>query len=223
MRRALLLVLAACGDDDPCPDVDGACIALTVKSEMFEELDQLELDILYDDLHDTITTALPGDARVKFPLTTQIALDLNRQAPVGIVVAGKLAGTAFAFGEVERTLGASEHVALEVELAVKSMCEVGRNFCGGGATGGNEGTVYRCTAAGVPRARGRCMHGCDVRTGDDVCLPGPLPCTLGGYCGGDKVEGDPSALYTCSGGVGINPMPCTNGCVVEIDNDDHCR
>lgn len=223
MRRAMLCALvAACDDGDPCAGVDNACVALTVKSQMFEALDELELDILYDDRHDTITTALPGATRVKLPVTTQIVLDLNRRAPVGIVAAGKLAGATFGFGEGEQTLGADEHATLTIELGPKTTCEPNQDFCGGDGFAGNVQTMYRCTA-GVPRARGRCAHGCERRGGNDVCLAGPEACSLGGYCGGNEVEGDPSSVYTCSNGKGIDPVPCANGCVIETQNDDHCR
>jgi hypothetical protein len=216
------LLLAACGGDGPCAGVDDACIVLTVKSSVFQEIDQLDLDILYGDRHDTISTALPEKGRVELPIVTTITLDINTPVAVGVVGAGKLGAAVQGFGAAEKMIGTDEHVTMEIDLATKSTCEIGMEFCGGEGFAGNPQTLYRCTD-GVPLARGRCTHLCDRRTGSDVCLAGPEKCTLGGYCGGNEVDGDPGSVYTCMNGVGVNRMQCADGCVIERDNDDHCR
>jgi hypothetical protein len=48
---------------------------------------------------------------------------------------------------------------------------------------------------------------------------------LGGhYCGGDKVSGDSSSLYTCnSEGRGDLIKHCAKGCSVNSGSDDTCK
>lgn len=225
MRR-LLLLLAACGDSsDPCDGVDGACVALTVKGNA-DKIDHLELDVLYGDRHDTITTALADNAAVSLPVVTTITLDITGTVPVGVVGAGKLGGNVLGVGASEKDVAAKQHVEMEITLAPVSTCTLGGDYCGGDELAGNKGTLYRCTD-GVPQARGRCVHGCEVRQSpmDDVCLGGPIQCTNGSrYCGGNKVDGDPSSVYDCVGMAPANKMMCPKGCVIEPSPaDDHCR
>jgi hypothetical protein len=225
MRR-LLLLLAACGDaSDPCAGADQACITLTVKGDA-TRIDHLELDILYGDRHDTITTALADNAAVSLPVVTTITLDIADTVPVGVVAAGKLGGNVLGVGASEKDVAAKQHVEMAITLAPRSTCTLGGDYCGGDELAGNVDTLYRCTD-GVPVARGRCTHGCEVRPPpmDDVCLGGPIKCSNGSmYCGGNKVDGDPSSVYGCVNMLPANKMMCPNGCAIEPSpNPDHCR
>ncbi len=60
-----------------------------------------------------------------------------------------------------------------------------------------------------------------------ACSGGTSPggCTAGGfYCGGDKVVGDPSTLYRCTGGTsGTVAEHCSYGCSVNAGQDDSCN
>lgn len=57
-----------------------------------------------------------------------------------------------------------------------------------------------------------------------IDLGAPHSCTLGLYCGGDKVPGDPDTLYECNtGGVPHARGRCAGGCVVDPGEDDYCR
>ncbi|MFT3697835.1 MAG: hypothetical protein QM831_32140 [Kofleriaceae bacterium] len=58
----------------------------------------------------------------------------------------------------------------------------------------------------------------------ELVLVEPEPCVAGSnYCGGDKVAGDPSTLYECNGGGVPHAIKvCSNGCTVNIGNDDTC-
>lgn len=232
MRRALgaLAALAACGDgetvDDPCGAVTDACIAVRVTSPEIDAIDQLELDVLYGDRHGTSATQPAGGGTVALPLSTSIVLVLAGPTDVGVVAAGKRAGTVLGTGAARTNLGAGERAQLELALAPPAACVAGGLYCGGDKLAGDPETLYQCNGGGVPLARGRCAHGCLVRpTEDDACSGGPMTCVEGGlYCGGNEVAGDPRTLYRCSGGAGTAPMPCADGCVVApAGSDDHCR
>lgn len=227
LRRLLVLVpLVACGEDpDPCAAVSSACITLRVDSSTVDAIDLLELDILYGDRHDTITTALDSGGVVELPIVTSLALDLTAATEVGVVAAGKLSGGVLGIGAASTTLDANQRIELDLVLAPRSTCETGGDYCGGNELAGDEDTLYRCTD-GVPIARGRCVHGCTVRDGiDDGCEGGPMTCVDGGlYCGGNELVGDPASLYRCEGGQAVDRIMCPNGCAIATPpNDDFCR
>ena len=54
---------------------------------------------------------------------------------------------------------------------------------------------------------------------------GGASCVVGGaYCGGDKISGDRSTLYRCTGtGAPAVIRHCANGCAVHAGTDDACR
>jgi hypothetical protein len=220
---AALVVLGACGDDDPC---GGAltCVQVDVESATADAIDALELDVLYGDLHATTTTRAPG--RSSLPLSTALVLDIPG-APtlhVGVVAAGKLDGAVVGTGAATTAVGAGHHTDLVIELAPVEVCVDGARYCGGDKLVGEPDVLYRCNRGGVPTARGRCTLGCQRRTDkDDVCIGAP-PCQDGGmYCGGDKLDGDPQTLYVCMNGAGTSPRECPGGCVVRPGSDDICQ
>ena len=226
----LAAVLAAgCGGAvDPCDDVSETCLALHVTASGIDAIDQLELDVLYGDRHGTATTQLAGGGAVGFPIATAVTLDLAGAEPVhaGVVAAGKLSGMTLGTGAAAALVVAGDHAELEIVLAAPAACVAGGRYCGGDLVAGDPDTLYTCNAGGVPLARGRCAGGCIVTPADDdACRGVGGTCVEGGfYCGGDKVDGDPQTLYTCNAGVGIDPMPCPDGCVVAPpNNDDYCR
>ena len=228
MTRAWwLAVLVACGgDDDPCANIDGACIALRVTSASVDAIDQLELDVLYGDSHGTSAAQPSGGGTVELPLQIAIAITVEAAVPVGVVAAGKLAGNVLGTGAASTELAPGAHVALTIELAPPADCVAGGRYCGGDKLAGDPETLYQCNGGGVPLARGRCTHGCVVRpTQDDVCDGGPETCVEGGYyCGGNELDGDPQTLYRCLNSVATDPMPCANGCeIAAAGTDDRCR
>lgn len=228
MRVALLAALVACGGggDDPCADVAGACISLRVTSATVDAIDQLELDVLYGDTHGTTATQPAGGGTAPLPLVTAIAIAVDAPVPVGVVAAGKLAGTVLGTGAASIELAPDAHVELAIELAEPAACVAGGFYCGGDKLAGDPETLYQCNGGGVPLARGRCVHGCVVMpTDDDACAGGPETCVDGGlYCGGNELAGDPRTLYVCDNGVATAPMPCPNGCMIgPPGTDDGCR
>jgi hypothetical protein len=230
MRRALvLLVLGACGGDDgvdPCASIAGTCLAIRVESPSIDHVDELELDILHADLHDTV--AVPTGGEVSLPLLTAIALRPTPAGPtrIDVVAAGLLDGAVLGTAHGSNTLGPDQHGVLALSLAPPPGCDLGTYYCGGVELSGAVDTVYECTAT-VPTARGRCPGQCVAHpTLGDTCAGVGGTCIQGGlYCGGDKLDGDPSTLYECSAaGTGINPEPCARGCVVAPPgSDDACR
>ena len=220
MKRALLLLLAACGDDDPCAEISGACITLNVSGDV-EQIDQLELDLLYG-IHATTTTQRAG-ATSTLPVVVAIELAIADDTHVGIVAAGKLGGNVLGTGAAAAVLDSAEHRQLSIVLAPPDTCTAGAYYCGGDKLAGDPQTLYQCNGGGVPLARGRCLVECSVRPNmDDMCRA--TGCINGGfYCGGDKLDGDPQKLYRCSNGVGTNPIECTDGCVINPNTDDSCR
>jgi len=222
------LALAACGQPDPCKDVEGTCLAVEIDSSAVERIDQLELDVLAGDIHGTTSTQPPGGGAVALPLVTAIELGgmAEGELAVGVVAAGKLGGTVLGTGAASTTVTAGSHATLSIELAPPGDCVAGGHYCGGDKLAGDASTLYQCNGGGVPIARGACAYGCIVRpTQDDVCRGGGGTCVEGGYyCGGDKVDGDPQTLYRCERGVGVAGTPCANGCVVAPPReDDYCR
>jgi hypothetical protein len=226
LRVLAFVPLLACGaDPDPCATASSACIALRIDSDTVDAIDLLELDILYGDRHDTITTALETNGVVELPIVTSLELDIGEPTAVGVVAAGKLSGGVLGIGAASTTLQANQRLDLDLVLAPRSTCETGGDYCGGDEIAGDEDTLYRCTD-GVPVARGRCVHGCTVRVGvDDACEGGPMTCVEGGfYCGGNEVVGDPASLYRCEGGQGVDRVMCPNGCAIAAPgSDDACR
>lgn len=233
MRVCLLaFALAACGDTtDPCADVPGRCLAVrveTASSHDIAEIDQLELDVLYDTFHGTTTTAPPGGGTVALPLATALTIDVASRddVAVGVVAAGKLAGAVLGTGAASIALGPDEHATLTIALGAPQSCVAGSYYCGGDKIAGNPDTLYECNAGGVPLARGVCAFGCVIDPGDDdTCRGGGGACVEGGfYCGGDKLDGDPQTLYRCASGAGTSPQECPNACVVAPPGmDDFCR
>lgn len=101
-------------------------------------------------------------------------------------------------------------------------CSPGGTYCGGDKVSGDKNTLYECNSNGTASKVKACTYGCAVRPGeDDVCRP----CFVGGhYCGGDKVSGDKSSLYTCNAeGRGDLIKHCAKGCSVNSGSDDACK
>ena len=225
MTRLWLVAVVACGDPAPCDDVAGTCVALAVESEAVTEIDHLELDVLYGERHGTTTTT-PGGGVATLPLVTAIELELDGAGPhaVGIVAAGKLAGVTLGTGAAQTTLARGDHASLAIVLAPPADCMAGGYYCGGDKLAGDPDTLYECNGGGVPLARGRCALGCIViPTDDDICRGSGGCVEASDYCGGNKLDGDPQTLYTCTDGAGTNPRPCANGCVIQPGDDDRCR
>jgi hypothetical protein len=106
-----------------------------------------------------------------------------------------------------------------------SACDPMGHYCGGDEVTGDTSTLYRCNASGPPTLLAHCTDGCLVRSGGvDVCK-GSGGCVAGGfYCGGDKVTGDPTALYKCtSGSTGTLVAQCATTCVWNNGSDDACQ
>lgn len=104
-------------------------------------------------------------------------------------------------------------------------CVAGGYYCGGDKVSGSASTLYRCNGSAAPTVIERCANGCAVNSGtDDVCRS-PSACVVGGtYCGGDKVNGDPNALYRCTASYSRTLVRhCGNGCSVNSGRDDSCR
>ncbi|MEZ4398660.1 MAG: hypothetical protein R3B06_01480 [Kofleriaceae bacterium] len=222
---AALAVVAACGGPpDPCADVAGACLVLHVSSPTPLRIDQLELDVLYDGRHGTTTTQPAGGGTVALPVDLGLAVALDRAAPVGVVAAGKLGGAVLATGAASTTVALDQPAALTLVLAPPEACVAGALYCGGDKLAGDPQTLYQCNGGGVPLARGTCLVRCEVRPAADDQCRGAGGCVDGGsYCGGDKLDGDPQTLYRCSGGVGVSPRVCPDGCLVRPGLDDVCR
>jgi hypothetical protein len=198
-----------------------------VESSVVDEIDQLELDLLYGDRHDTITTRADGGRVVSLPLVTAIELDLGAGETVDLelVAAGKLSGVVLGTGAGSAEASAARRASIAVTLAERGDCVAGGFYCGGDKLAGVPDTLYECNAGGVPLARGRCELGCIVQPAADDACRGGGSCVEGGfYCGGDKVDGDPQSLYRCQNGAGVDRTECADGCVVAAaGSDDYCR
>jgi hypothetical protein len=223
---ALVCLLAACSDDDPCAGAE-TCVKLDVASATVARIDQLELDVVYGARHATTTTRPDGGGSTALPLATAIVLELDADAPVhlGVVAAGKLGAGVLGTGAASTMVARGDRAVLALELAPAESCGAGAFYCGGDRLAGDPDTLYQCNAGGVPIARGVCAGGCAVRpTLDDVCRGTGGTCVEGSrYCGGDKLDGDPGTLYTCRNGAGASPERCAVTCEVRPGLDDLCR
>jgi hypothetical protein len=221
---ALAVVLGACSDDGDACDGAATCLRIDIDSLTVHTIDELQLDVVYGDLHATTATSTGGLSNL--PVSTAIIIDLPTLSNprVDVVAAGILADIALGTGAASRMLSVGEHATLQISLAPVNPCTDGRLYCGGNTVTGDFNTLYRCNVRAVPTARGRCIAGCVVHPGDNDACGAGAACQDGGkYCGGDKLEGDPQTLYVCAAGAGAMPKLCANGCVVRPGSDDICR
>src|SRR6185437_17106058 len=108
------------------------------------------------------------------------------------------------------------------DVVEAGSCDPMGHYCGDDEVKGDPGTLYRCNGSAPPTVLAHCLDTCLVRSGGaDVCK-GSGGCVAGGYyCGGDKVTGDPTALYKCtSGSSGTQIAQCATTCVVNQGTDD---
>jgi len=225
IRGAILAcVVAACaGPADPCAGEGDVCVHVRVTSTAIARVDQLELDVLYDD--GTFSTATTTTPTVDLPVTTGIAFAAPPPSTIQVVIAGRLADQVVGTGYGATTVGSGDPLAIDLE-PVADPCIPGGAYCGGDKVTGDPSTLYRCGAQGVGYARGACVFGCTVGVGrDDACYGGGERCVTGtAYCGGDKLAGDPSLLYTCqANGTGVLAQTCANGCAIVAGHPDRCR
>jgi hypothetical protein len=109
--------------------------------------------------------------------------------------------------------------------AEAGVCDPMGHYCGGDVVSGDPSTLYRCNGSSPPTVIAHCVVGCEMHAGGvDVCK-GSGSCFDGGhYCGGDKVTGDPTALYKCtSGSTGTLIAQCATTCVWNNGIDDACQ
>src|ERR1044071_1866781 len=115
------LALVACSDGDPC---DGAatCLRIDIDSLTVERIDELQLDVVYGDLHST-TSPTAGESS-QLPLSTAIILDLPSLSTVrvDVVAAGIVADTALGTGAASRMISEGEHAVLPIRLAPVENC-----------------------------------------------------------------------------------------------------
>lgn len=112
--------------------------------------------------------------------------------------------------------------------ASPDACVAGGAYCGGDRVVGAADTLYRCVADGGSTLLKKCASRCirDAGQGDGaLCAPPATACKVGGaYCGGDKLDGDPSILYRCvASGAPTILERCAHGCRVMASGvDDAC-
>lgn len=167
---AALSALTACTDDDPCAGAT-TCIHVDVHSATVPAIDQLELDVVYGDLHATTTTQAGGGHTTHLPLATAVVLDLpgTDAIPVSIVAAGKLGATVLGAGAGSTTITPHHRATLDLELAPIEACTAGAFYCGGDKLAGDPQTLYVCTA-GAGTSPTVCANGCLIRpAATDVC------------------------------------------------------
>jgi hypothetical protein len=231
-QRALLAgaavagFLAACSNInmDPCAGA-ATCVSLDVDSLFVESIDQLELDVVYADLHATTTIGMAGTP-VSLPLAIPLTLDLPKSPLIQIelVAAAKLRGALLGAGAASTTVQQGYHGALRIFVEPVDPCTEGAVYCGGTIGILRDGqTLYRCTG-GVPIFYARCSSGCSPHfEAQGECFGGGLCRDGGAYCGGHVLDGDPSTLYVCMRFEGTTPTQCPNGCLVRGDGDDACK
>jgi hypothetical protein len=226
--RALLAsaaVLAGCTtSSEPCAGV-ATCVRIDVDGLAVHTIDQLELDLIYADHHDTTTVGTIGDP-MNLPFSIPLTLDLPGPPliAISVIAAGRLNGSAIALDADSTTVQQGQHASLALFLSPAHPCNEGALYCGGTIDVLGDGeSLYRCTDQ-VPIFYTRCSTGCFPHYDDGaVCVGGGLCRDGGRYCGGHALDGDPGTLYVCQSFDGITPTPCPRGCVVRGDGNDVCQ
>ena len=116
------------------------------------------------------------------------------------------------------------------EAEVLGGCVPGGYYCGGDKVEGDKNSLYVCEGGKKGRLSQKCAKKCVVAPpGQDDACEDVKPCFVQGtYCGGDKVNGNPNALYTCDN---FDPASnalfttlCGGGCKVNPPGqDDECK
>jgi hypothetical protein len=216
--------LAACPAPDPCEGIP-TCVNIRVDGLLIDAIDQLELDLVYAGIHDTLTIGQVG-RDVELPIAIPLTIDLPSvsQIAVDVVAAGRRAGSVVGldFGSTSVLQGFDSDLSLS--LFPGTQCTEGAVYCGGtGTVIAESQSLYRC-AQGVPIFYARCTTSCSPHFSAPAACVGLGSCRDGGsYCGGHVLDGDPNTLYICSHFEGTSPTPCPAGCAVADDGQDSCR
>src|SRR5690348_3907460 len=187
---SLVALLGCTSTPDPCGDA-ATCVQIDVDSFRIETIDQLELDVVYGNVHSTTTTGARGTP-LDLPVSTAILLDLpGPLIQLRFVAAARLDGTVLGadFGAV--TVQSGHRASTSVDLTTFEPCVEGAIYCGGvGSFSADFATLYRCDH-GVPLYYARCSSGC-TRNGepDGLCFGAGLCRDAGTYCGGHLIDGD---------------------------------
>jgi hypothetical protein len=216
--------LAACdlAGPDPCEGVD-TCVLLDVDSVVIRTIDQLQLDVVYDDHHGTTTIGTGQPISVPFSFPLKLNLPGSPLIKVDIIAAGKLAGRVIGAGTASSTVQRGYRDSGFILMWPTEPCVEGALYCGGTyEILADVGSLYRCTG-GVPMFHARCSSGCSPHFSPGGQCDGRGLCRDGGtYCGGHVLDGEPDTLYVCESFEGTDPMPCPAGCVVRGDGTDTC-
>jgi hypothetical protein len=223
---AVAVLLAACGTiggPDPCGDAT-TCVRVDVDSFVVATIDQLELDVVYGDVHGTTTTGTAG-VPIDLPLSTAIILaqPSTLLIQIDVVAGGKLGGTLLGADAASTTFQQGHRATLGIDLQPVKPCTEGAVYCGGSDIVGQYSTLYQCTR-GFPIFYARCKSSCTSRVDEVGECFGTGLCRDGGtYCGGNVLTGDPYTLYVCQDYEGSEPTPCPRGCLVSGDGNDVCK
>jgi hypothetical protein len=108
-------------------------------------------------------------------------------------------------------------------------------YCGSDGVNGDANTLYTC-AGGTMTGSTPCANGCTIGSSntDDYCAftaggggTSTADCTGltdGTYCGSNGPMGDPSTVYTCSGGSVSSSQFCSAGCFAgDFGGSDSCN
>lgn len=233
LRRTLLAGpaaaawLAACGTiggEDPCGDAT-TCVRVDVDSFVLATIDQLELDVVYGDVHATTTTGAAG-VPINLPSSTALILELPSSPliQIDVVAGGKLGGALLGVDAGSTTVQQGHRATLSIDLQPVKPCTEGAVYCGGtGDIAGQYGALYQCTR-GFPIFYAQCKSSCTSNRDEYGECFGTGLCRDGGtYCGGNVLSGDPYTLYVCQDFKGTEPTPCPRGCLVNGDGNDTCR
>jgi hypothetical protein len=114
--------------------------------------------------------------------------------------------------------------------AVTGGCVPGGFYCGGDKVEGDKNSLFVCESGKKGRLSQKCATKCIVAApGQDDACEDTKPCfKQGTYCGGDKVNGNPNALYSCDNfdpaSTAVFDTLCGGGCQVMPDGqDDRCK
>jgi hypothetical protein len=222
---ALAAALIGCtSPPDPCGDAQ-TCVTIDVDSFLIRTIDQLELDLVYGNVHTTTTTGTRGTS-IDLPVSTALILDLpGPLIEVTFIAAARLDGAVLGADAGQITVQSGHRSSTSIDLSPFGTCVESAIYCGGvGVFTAEFETLYQCDH-GVPLYYARCPSGCGPIAGPGgVCYgTGGLCRDAGNYCGGHTVDGDPFTLYVCQDFRGTQPRACPNGCLVRGDGDDVCK
>jgi hypothetical protein len=214
----LALLVAGCGSNalpDPCANVTGDCISLTLTSDTVKQIDTVHI-IASGAISGTRDSA-KGQAS-SLPISLAIAASSSAIGPTHVIVEGVLSGEVLGVGETDFTIAAGERTSITVDLkGGVAPPDLGGTGDGGGCD--TQSDVTNCGACGHDCTKLPHVTGTGVTCTSGACVVPAGACASGfAHCSTNADDGCETDLSqathcgscttSCSGGT---PLCAANG------------